>query len=64
MKGPIRSRPVNSSPSEDLAAHECSPDSLPGRQQREKARIAEAAVATWNRFNAAHGSFADEYASL
>ena len=35
------------------------------RQQRiGKAKTLEATIATWNDFNAKHGSFADEYSAL
>jgi antitoxin CcdA len=34
------------------------------RERLEKAKIVEAAVASWNKFNSDSGSIADEYSSL
>jgi hypothetical protein len=34
------------------------------RERLVKAKVVEAAIAAWNRFNATSGSIADEYSSL
>lgn len=74
-----RKRPVNLTLNEDLVVRvRGMTDNLSSvverlladyveRQQREalaKAKVIEATVATWNAFNASHGSFADEHSTL
>jgi antitoxin CcdA len=74
-----RKRPVNLTLNEDLVMQAKSmTDNLSGvvesllaefvdRESRErltKAKVVEATVAAWNRFNSDSGSIADEYSSL
>ena len=74
-----RKRPVNLTLNEDLVSQAKSmTDNLSGvvesllsefvdRERKErlvKAKVVEATVATWNRFNSKSGSIADEYSSL
>jgi antitoxin CcdA len=74
-----RKRPVNLTLNEDLVSQAKSmTDNLSGvvesllsefvqRERRErmvKAKVVEATIAAWNRFNAKSGSIADEYSSL
>ena len=74
-----RKRPVNLTLNEDLVVQVRGlTDNLSGvveslladyveheRQQRiAKTKTLEATIATWNDFNAKHGSFADEYSPL
>jgi antitoxin CcdA len=74
-----RKRPVNLTLNEDLVSQAKSmTDNLSGvvesllsefvdRERKErlvKAKVVEATVAAWNRFNAKSGSIADEYSSL
>jgi antitoxin CcdA len=74
-----RKRPVNLTLNADLVSQAKSmTDNLSGvvesllsefveRESRErlvKAKVVEAAIAAWNRFNATSGSIADEYSSL
>jgi antitoxin CcdA len=74
-----RKRPVNLTLNEDLVSQAKSmTDNLSGvvesllsefvdRERKErlvKAKVVEATVATWNRFNSKAGSIADEYSSL
>ena len=74
-----RKRPVNLTLNEDLVVQvRALTDNLSGvvesllagyveherRQRMAKAKTLDATIATWNDFNATHGSFADEYSSL
>lgn len=74
-----RKRPVNLTLNEDLVSQaKMLTDNLSGvveslltefvdRESRErmaKAKVVEATVAAWNRFNSDSGSIADEYSSL
>jgi len=74
-----RRRPVNLTLSEDLVSQARSlTDNLSAvvesllsdyvsrerREQLQKAKAVEAAVASWNQFNARSGSIADEYTTL
>jgi len=74
-----RKRPVNLTLNEDLVSQAKSmTDNLSGvvesllsgfvdRERKErlvKAKVVEATVETWNRFNAKSGSIADEYSAL
>ncbi len=74
-----RKRPVNLTLSEDLVNQARSlTNNLSGvvesllsdfvsrerREQMQKSKIAEAAVASWNGFNSRAGSFADEHTTL
>jgi post-segregation antitoxin (ccd killing protein) len=79
MKPATRKRPVNLTLNEDLVSEVKSmTDNLSGvvesllsefveRERRErvvKAKVVEAAIEAWNRFNDKAGSIADEYSSL
>jgi antitoxin CcdA len=74
-----RKRPVNLTLNEDLVSQAKSmTDNLSGvvesllsefvererRGRMVKAKVVEAVIAAWNRFNAKSGSIADEYSSL
>jgi antitoxin CcdA len=74
-----RKRPVNLTLNESLVSQAKSlTDNLSGvvelllsdfvsrahRERLQKAKIVEAAVASWNQFNSNSGSIADEYSSL
>jgi antitoxin CcdA len=76
---PARKRPVNLTLNEDLVSQAKSmTDNLSGvvellltefvaRESRErlaKAKVVDATVAVWNKFNSDSGSIADEYSSL